>query len=126
MNRRTLITMIHTLKTRHGLPDDSYRAHIARFASGKTSCTQCNVPELKEILSQLKKHLKRDPRLNKITALWLTNAKKGIVRDKSQRAMRKYCGQFCKLPLEQAQGYQLNHMIESLKAMGLRVTGSRA
>jgi hypothetical protein len=120
MNRKQLTTAIHTLKTRHGLPEESYRAQIAQYANGKTSCTDCSVEQLEEILRQLKRQLKSDPRIRKITGLWLSMASNGVVKDKSQRAMRKFCSSFCQLPLEQATGPQLNNMIEALKAMEKR------
>lgn len=120
MNRKQLTTAIHTLKTRHGMPDDSYRAQIANTADGKTSCNDCTVAELEEVLKQFKRQLKSDNRISKITGLWLSMTKTGVVKDKSQRAMRKFCSNFCKLPLEQATGPQLNNMIEALKNMETR------
>jgi len=120
LTRKQLTTMIHTIKTRHGLPEDSYRAQIANSSKGKTSCTDCSLAELNEVLKQLKLNLKRDPRLNKITALWLSAAASGVVRDKSQRAMRAFCKRFCVKPLEQANGAQLNMMISALQAMEKR------
>lgn len=53
--RRLLVAKIHIARNQLGMDDDSYRANIAHYANGKTSCTDMTVPELHAVLAAFEK-----------------------------------------------------------------------
>lgn len=100
------IQLIHIAKQKLGMDDLSYRAMLVRL-TGKNSTKQMTIPELTKVLSELEdKGFKKTPRkgkspssnqlksksniAKKILALWIDMARKGIVRDGSDKALDKY------------------------------------
>lgn len=62
-----------------------------------------------------------DPMMRKVVALWITLAQAGVVRDKSDQALQKFVKKQTKVEnLKWCDGYQLNQLIETLKAWGQR------
>ena len=57
-NRTRLISLIHAQKSASGLDDVTYRT-IIYGASGKDSCTECSMQELKAVFSDLNFVLKK-------------------------------------------------------------------
>ena len=109
-NRNQLIQLIHVAKRELGLDDDVYRL-LLESNTAKTSCKSMSIKELESVLSTLenkgfkrkassnKKSFKRrlsaksgkvKTDVNKITAIWITMAKQGFVRDGSASALDAY------------------------------------
>lgn len=114
MTKRALIAQIHIAKKDLGLDDDTYR-HALKAATGKTSAGDMTVPELHKAIAAFKERgfkvrpgKKTGPKSraytktkhgteiggptqgDKIRALWLSMADDGIVRDRSEEALRNY------------------------------------
>ncbi|SEH73112.1 Mu-like prophage protein gp16 [Rheinheimera pacifica] len=103
--RRTLISMIHIARTQLGMDEDSYRANLAHYAKGKTSCSQLTVPELFTVLEAFK-DLGFKPTANKrlsprtadgpkgersaIRALWIFMHRAGFIEDGSEAALNAW------------------------------------
>jgi phage gp16-like protein len=110
--RRALITKIHIARSQLGMADDSYRANLAHYANGKTSCTQMTVTELEAVLSAFKKlGFKAKPKAptrqsekkyspstadgpkderSVIRAIWIFMYRAGFLRDGSETALNTY------------------------------------
>lgn len=110
--RRALITKIHIARSQLGMDDDSYRANLAHYANGKTSCTQMTVTELEAVLSAFKKlGFKAKPKAparqpekkyspstadgpkderSVIRAIWIFMHRAGFLRDGSETALNTY------------------------------------
>jgi len=57
----------------------------------------------------------------KITAVWITMAEAGVIKNRSEMAMRKFCARYIKTAkLEWADRQELNHIIETLKQWAAR------
>lgn len=57
-NRSRLISLIHAQKNSAGLDEETYRLIISG-ASGKQSCTECSMKELKQIFTDLNSVLEK-------------------------------------------------------------------
>lgn len=103
--RRTLVSMIHIARTQLGMDEDSYRANLAHYAKGKTSCSQLTMPELFIVLEAFKdlgfkptatKRLSpstakgpQDER-SAIRALWIFMHRAGFIQDGSETALNAW------------------------------------
>lgn len=110
--RKLLVTKIHIARTQLGMDDDSYRANLAHYAHGKTSCTEMTIPELNAVLAAFKKlgfkpkqaTSKKQPNTkyspstatgpkderSVIRAIWIFMHRAGFVRDGSESALNSY------------------------------------
>ncbi|MFC5920875.1 gp16 family protein [Neisseria weixii] len=85
--RRSLIAKIKIAQKELGLDDPTYRAVLVRV-TGKTSCTECSIPELERVAEDMRRHGFKpkngagrrpnrrdsaDPMMRKIEALLLDN-----------------------------------------------------
>jgi len=62
-----------------------------------------------------------DPQMRKVVALWITLAKAGVIKNRSDLALQAYVKRMTKVTnLKWCSGYQLDQIIESLKAWGKR------
>lgn len=119
-----------------GWCDESYRTVLHQYgateAGGKISATTLNMQQLEQVLEHFKKlgfkpkaaRSKgraqddwRAPRIAKLNAMWCKLADAGHVRDRSEAAMRAWCGNEVAgmTQLEWSTGDQLNRAIEMLK-----------
>lgn len=111
-DRKLLVTKIHIARNQLGMDDDSYRANLAHYANGKTSCTEMTVPELHSVLAAFKKlgfkpkqaTSKKQPNTkyspstaegpkderSVIRAIWIFMHRAGFVRDGSESALNSY------------------------------------
>jgi phage gp16-like protein len=131
--RKRELAMIHIAKTQLGLDEDTYRAML-RSVAGVESSPDLSAAGRHDVLEHLKRlgfqPLRkrsaraddwRAPRVAKIAALWRALAEAGVVRDRSERAMLKWCaGVTHKARLEWATGSDLNTCIEALKSWAAR------
>lgn len=53
-NRKNVTAQIHIARTQLGLDEDTYRQMIASVTNGKTSCADCTVAELYQVLQHMK------------------------------------------------------------------------
>lgn len=116
------------------MADENYRellhSHGASKKDGKYSATTMSVAGLIQAVGEMRrKGFKpragggdwRQPRIEKITALWITLADAGVVRDRSETAMTRWCSRITrKTRLEWATSYELNACIEGLKEWAQR------
>lgn len=107
-NRNRLIQLIHVGKRELCLDDDTYRALL--FANGEhSSCSKMNIKQLENVLAVMEMQgFKRKGKsaetpfkrrlspksgkakhavIDKIRAVWITAAKHGVVRDRSETAL---------------------------------------
>ncbi|MFQ1046616.1 gp16 family protein [Avibacterium paragallinarum] len=100
------IQLIHIAKQKLGIDELSYRAMLERL-TGKSSTKQMTIPELTKVYNELEnKGFKKTSRkgksssttqlktksniAKKILALWIDMARKGIIRDGSEKALNVY------------------------------------
>lgn len=110
--RRLLVTKIHIGRNELGMDDDSYRANLAHYANGKTSCTNMTVPELHAVLAAFEKlgfkpkkaPAKKQPgkkyspktvdgprdERSVIRAIWIFMHRAGFIRDGSETALNAW------------------------------------
>ena len=125
------------------MSEEEYRCllqkHGAKEVDGKCSATTMDLPGLSFAFNEMEdrgfvrlsrgaraergdtRKDWRKPRIKKITALWCTLSDAGVIRNRSETAMQKYCARITnKAKLEWASGNDLNKCIESLKSMAQR------
>lgn len=133
-NRRAMLAKIHIARKDLGLEDDDYRDVIERVSKGRTrSAGQLSQAALHDLLAEFRRlgwkpkaaalgrGAASDPQSKKVRALWLALAEAGVVRDKSEKALRSYVHRmtgrddlrFC----DPAEKWRL---IESLKSWAVR------
>jgi len=110
--RRLLVAKIHIARSQLGMDDDSYRANLAHYANGKTSCTDMTVPELHAVLAAFEKlgfkpkkaPAKKQPgkkyspkttdgprdERSVIRAIWIFMHRAGFIRDGSETALNAW------------------------------------
>ncbi len=136
--RKHLYTLLQVGRADIGMDEEAYRLFLARHGAkqvkGRYSATTMPIGGLEAALEEMKaKGFKptgksrprsqdwRRPRIEKITALWCALADAGVVRDRSEAAMVKWCAHHTKTAqLEWAKSAGLNACIEGLKSWSLR------
>jgi len=122
-------------KRQLGMDEETYRAFLAAHGAGevagRVSATAMDFGALVAAVEALRRqgfkprrktvadgHANwRAPRIAKITALWCALADAGAIRDRSERAMLKFCaGQTGTARIQWATGAGLNRCIEALKS----------
>jgi phage gp16-like protein len=116
------------------MEEDSYRAllerHGASLIGDKYSATTMTIDGLKAALDEMRakgfapqgKALAtaaawRKPRIAKITAIWCALADAGVIRNRGEAAMVKFCARITgKARLEWAESEDLNNCIQALRA----------
>lgn len=118
-----------------GMEDDDYRALLARHGAqevdGHVSATTLHIGALMAAVEEMKRKGFRPQgkagsasnvvdwrkaRIRKITALWCQLADAGVVRDRSESAMVKWCARTThKARLQWATSHDLNACVEALK-----------
>ncbi|MEE2025052.1 gp16 family protein [Alkalimonas mucilaginosa] len=106
--RRYLVTMIHIARTQLAMDMDSYRANLAHYGNGKTSCTDMTIPELEAVLEafislgfkpvkkagnrRLSPSTKQGPKDERsaIRALWIFMHRAGFIKDGSENALNSW------------------------------------
>lgn len=132
--RARLIRVIHVGKRELGMDEDTYRDFLKNL-TGKRSCSALSEDQLRIVRDAMKKkgfHVKpkskgkragnaKQPRINKITALWCALADAGVVENKSWEAMEAWCKTKTEgRPLAWAEPQELNKCIEALKSWSAR------
>lgn len=106
----------------------------ATLKAGKVSATTLSIGQLSQAVERMKalgfkptgKKFTHDqdwrkPRIGKLNALWLAMAAAGVVQDKSQDALERWCkNHHQKDRLQWASSKELNSCIEQLKAWASR------
>lgn len=148
-NRNQLIKLIHVAKRSLALDDETYRLVLTN-TTDKDSCSKMSIKELESVLAEFenrgfkrmvngnKKPFKKrlSPKsgkakfaeIDKIRAIWITMAKHGVVRDRSETALDAYVRRMTNKGRKQgvdhvawcdaSQAYQV---LESLKSWHRRV-----
>ena len=110
--RRLLVAKIHIARSQLRMDDDSYRANLAHYSNGKTSCTDMTVPELHAVLAAFEKlgfkpkkaPAKKQPgkkyspktadgprdERSVIRAIWIFMHRAGFIRDGSETALNTW------------------------------------
>lgn len=132
--RHRLYRLLVVGKRELHMEEDSYRALLARHGAGligdKHSATTMTIDGLKDALDEMRakgfapqgKTLAnaadwRKPRIAKITAIWCTLADAGVVKNRGEAAMVKFCARITgKARLEWAESEDLNACIQALRA----------
>lgn len=137
-DRNLLYRLLQVAKRDLHMEDEDYRALLARHGAtdkdGRISASTMQPWQLDNALKEMKeKGFKptgstkrqatrwRKPRIDKITALWCALADAGVVRDRSEAAMLKWCARITrKARLEWANDNDFNACIEGLKSWAAR------
>lgn len=105
LRRRAELAKIHLAAKRLGLDDASYRAIVARVASGKTSSADLDQDERGALLDEFKRlgfaegnthrhsldeFADGEPQHRLIRALWADCIERGLLRDGSERALNRF------------------------------------
>jgi len=130
--RKRLIRLIHVAKTQLGLSDDEYRA-VLEGATGKNSCYQMVGLEVKKAYDAfLRLGFKpgpakvKNPQLSKMRAQWIELHGLGLVKDRSDAGLLKFCKRLTGVDrLEWLTPAQASKAIEGLKAMRQRAGGGK-
>jgi phage gp16-like protein len=142
--RNKLIAKIHVAKKQLGLDDDQYRGIILGATDGKAdSCKNCNEAQLEQIMKQMtewgfkpvvtaptegeKPKVKLSPvtrgkpdptQVDKIRAVWIDLANKGIIRNRSDDAIQSFAKRLTRVDrLEWLTTKQCQTVLVALKAM---------
>ena len=109
---------------------DCLMRHGAKQQGNKYSATTMNITQLSNAVEEMKdcgfvprKGGKtignrdwRGPRIKKITAIWCALADAGVVHDRSEAGMVKWCATITHVPkLQWASSFSINQCIEGLK-----------
>lgn len=138
--RRSLLAKVHVAKAQLGIPDDAYRAMIARHGKGKESAAALGDAQLVAVIEELKakgwKDAKRPPKragrvrptVNdpqaKARALWIAAWHLGVVADSSEEALAAFVRRQAKVDaLQWLHPDAAPKVIEGLKAMMARKAG---
>lgn len=140
--KRLAIACAQLKKVRVEFTDDDYRhilqMHGAQVVDGKHSATTMSIRQLDAALAhchdlgfRVSKKVSREtdkakswkaPRIGKLNALWCSLADAGVVNDRSESAMQRYCEN--NVPgltkFEWVTSDQLNKAIEMLKQMHIQ------
>jgi len=134
--RKRLIRLIHVAKTQLGLSDDEYRA-VLEGATGKNSCADMEGMEVKRAYDAMvrlgfkpgpaKNAAKsKSPQLAKMRAMWIELHGLGMVKDRSDAGLLKFCKRLTGVDrLEWLTPAQASKAIEGLKAMRQRAGGGK-
>jgi phage gp16-like protein len=134
--RKRLIRLIHVAKTQLKLSDDQYRA-VLEGATGKNSCSDMTALEIKHAYdAMLKLGFKpgpaknaakaKSPQLSKLRAQWIELHGLGLVKDRSDAGLLKFCKRLTGVDrLEWLTSAQASKAIEGLKAMRQRAGGGQ-
>jgi phage gp16-like protein len=137
--RTRLYRLLAVARREVGMSEDDYRQMLTSYgaradADGYVSATTMSLTDLERALAHMK-HVGfrprkravhnatdwRQPRIAKITALWCTLADAGVVRDRSERAMLRWCAGVTKRArLEWATSQDLNRCVEGLRSWAQR------
>jgi len=136
--RQRLLAKIHVAKKELAIPEDAYRAMIARHGKGKDSAGGMTVGQLIAVVEELKakgwKDARRPPKraaaarkladgeqAAKLRALWIACWNLGAVKDPSEAALGAYVKRMCKVDAMQwAEAAALRRAIEGAKAIAAR------
>lgn len=91
---KKLIKAIQTGRRKLGMTDDEYRGLLSGVSGGRTASTrELTEKELVAVLARMRKagfEITTAPQLRKIWSLWLSMHGEGVVRDRSDTAIRAY------------------------------------
>jgi hypothetical protein len=135
--RRAALAKVHIAKTRLRLDDQSYRSVIGRVCGGKTSAGDLDEAELGRLLDEFKNAFNfregvsftkklsdfpdTEPQRQLINCLWTDLAALKIIRDGSEKALRKFVERTTKIAqLRWLTAGDANKVIEAMKAMKAR------
>ncbi|MFT3759022.1 gp16 family protein [Thauera sp.] len=136
--RARLVRLIHVARRDLGMADDTYRRLVAQYANGKSSSSECSVPELNRIFDHMKRAgfkvrkpktvkpverrpLATDPEATKLRAIWLLLHAIGATRSNSEAALAAYVKRMTGVDdLHFTRGADKYHAIEGLKAWAAR------
>lgn len=131
--RQRLYKLLQVARRELRLTEDQYRtvlyANGAKLVNDRWSATTMSLAQLEAALGQMKrlgfrpkaarvKRLSdwRQPRIAKLRALWIALAEAGVVRDRSEKALVRFCARHTGVAKLQWAGSQgLNRAIEALK-----------
>lgn len=132
-NRSRLISKIHAQKNAAGLDDATYRIIISG-ASGKQSCTECSMKELKQIFTDLNSILEKQgkqtfryyPRWEQPTLKDAVTARaKKILGEDWQNRLDSFAkSRFSKKSYTQCDGSELRRIMAFLTAVERRERGA--
>lgn len=144
--RNKLIAKIHVAKKQLGLDEDEYRGIIQGATNGESdSCKGCNEAQLEQVMSRMtewgfkpivsaspaegdkKPKIKLSPatrgkpdptQIDKIRAMWIDLANKGIIRNRSDDAIQSFAKRLTRVDrLEWLSTKQCQTVLAALKAM---------
>lgn len=135
---RSDLAKIHIGKTQLGMSEEDYRAML-RSVAGVDSAKDLSAKGTAKVMAHLRRLgfkptpvqpqgqrysrpvTANDPQSTKARALWLYGAEVGAVRDASERALGHFAKRITGVDLLQfADGEQMEHVIEAIKALIVR------
>jgi phage gp16-like protein len=134
INRNRFYTLLSVGKKELGMDEDEFRSflkiHGARSVDGKISRTTMSIGQLSLAVEAMrakgfrpkKKNITdirdwRKPRIELITKLWNKLADAGVVKNRSEKSMQKWCARVTKKALlEWCTSNDLNNCVEALKS----------
>lgn len=134
--RKRLIRLIHVAKTQLDLDEDNYRAVLVG-ATGKSSCSDMVGLEIKHAYDAMvrlgfkpgpaKNAAKtKSPQLAKMRAMWIELHSLGLVKDRTDAGLLKFCKRLTKVDrLEWLTPAQASQAIEGLKSWRQRAGGGK-
>jgi phage gp16-like protein len=132
--RYELYKLLNVARATLRMADEDYRYLLARHGAterdGKISATTMDIPSLSAALDEMRKKGFtpqgktlanaadwRKPRIAKITAIWCALADAGVIKNRGEASMIKFCARITGKPrLEWAQAKDLSACIQALRA----------
>lgn len=131
-DRRAMLAKVHIAKKALSLDEETYRAVISRMSKGKAdSAKALSDTDLSDLLQEFRRlgwqakatprTAAKDPLAGKVRALWMALAEAGVVRDRSEAALRGYVQRMTGTSdLRFCDAGQKGRLIESLKQWAAR------
>lgn len=130
--RNKLLAQINIAKKQLGMDEETYRAFLGNTLEGVQSLKDVTDTQLRAVIAQLKAKGFKTSKPNsarrydkatsrKLQALWITLGEAGIIKSKTDKALREWCKTACNrstsLPsLDWLSGAEASRCIEALKA----------
>jgi len=131
-SRNAMLAKVHIARKDLGMDEETYRAVISRMSNGKAdSAKALSDAALNDLLAEFKRlgwqakatprTAAKDPLAGKVRALWRALANAGVVRDRSEAALRGYVHRMTdKSDLRFCDAREKGRVIESLKQWAAR------
>ena len=133
-DRKKLIQLVHIGAARLFPGDEEARRAWQKDRTGHDSCRHMNRADLENLVAELRRKgalqpprrryspKNRRPLQRKLTAMWIDMAQQGLIRDRSERALGRWCHRHTgKHSIDWLTDEEAARLVEALKAWRKRL-----